>query len=172
MTEDSPDRLLAELHAARLLATRPAARQAYAVTPADLWAELNRAPGSPVSLSIARTLRQDPQAAARYRRMLGFLAVAHSPVALAASDGSAERRIGEAMLRLLPGVERTPPLLVIENTAAAALELVGADGSVLRLTLPAADEGTVILALGVDFPDAATAVALIQAPDTALYLLP
>jgi hypothetical protein len=172
MTDDSPDRLLAELHTARSLALRPAARGNAVVTSADLWAELNRAPGAPVSLLIARALREDTRAAARYRRMLGGLALAYAPVALAASDGAALRRIGEATLKLLPEADGAPPLLVIENTAAGALELVGADGSTLRLALPAADEGTVILALGSDFPDVALLLALFKAPDTALYLLP
>jgi hypothetical protein len=154
------------------LAMRQATRAEVAVAPSDLWADLNRAPGTPVSLSVARALRQDARAAARYRRMLGAMALAHTPVALAASDGTALRRIGEATLRLLPGGEGTPPLLVIENTSAGALELVGADGSTHRLGLPAPDDGAVILALGRDFPDAANVLALIEAPDTALYLLP
>ncbi len=171
MTDENPDLLLAELHAARSLALRPAVRDAAVITAADLWAELNRGPGAPVSLSVTRALRADTRIAVRYRRMLESLALAHAPVALAASDGAALRRIGAATLRLLPGAEGTPPLLVIENTAAGALELVGIDGSVLRLSLPPADEGTVILALGADFPDAAAALALVAATDTALYLL-
>ena len=172
MTDEPPDLLLAELHVARALALRPATRYAAGVTAADLWAELNRAPGAPISLAVTRALRADPRIATRYRRMLEALALAHAPVALAASDGVALRRIGAATLRLLPKADGAPPLLVIENTNAGALELVGIDGSVLRLALPPADEGTVILALGVDFPDAATVLSLIEAPDTALYLLP
>ena len=172
MTDETPDLLLAELHAARALALRPATRSAAGVTVADLWAELNRGMGAPVSLAVTRALRADPRIATRYRRMLEALALAHAPVALAASDGVALRRIGAATLRLLPKADGAPPLLVIENTNAGALELVGIDGSVLRLALPPADEGTVILALGVDFPDAATVLSLIEAPDTALYLLP
>jgi hypothetical protein len=172
MTDEAPDLLLAELHAARALALRPATRSAVGVTVADLWAELNRGLGAPVSLAVTRALRADPRIATRYRRMLEALALAHAPVALAASDGVALRRIGAATLRLLPKADGSPPLLVIENTNAGALELVGIDGSVLRLALSPADEGTVILALGADFPDAATALALIEAPDTALYLLP
>jgi hypothetical protein len=172
MTDDDPDRLLAELQTARSMAARPAVRQAATVSASDLWAELTRAPGAPVSLSLARALRSDPVTVTRYRRMLSGLALAHAPVALAASDGTALRRIGEAKLRLLPAADRTPPLLVIENTTAGALELVGTDGETIRLALPTPDEGTVILALGSDFPDAATVLALIEAPDTALYLLP
>jgi hypothetical protein len=172
MNDDTPDRLLAELHVARSLALRPAAKRAETATPADLWADLNRAPGAPVSLSVARALRDDARTALRYRRMLGGLAVAHAPVAMAASDGTALRRIGDAVLKLLPGSGNSPPLLVIENCTAGALELLGADGSALRLALPRADEGTVILALGADFPDAGAVLALIEAPDTALYLLP
>jgi len=172
MTDDSLDRLLAELHTARSLALRPAVRMDTAITPADLWADLNRAPGAAVSLPVARALRTDPRSADRYRRMLAALSLAHAPVALAASDGMTLRRIGAATLRLLPGTEFAPPLLVIENTAAGALELVGAAGTLFRLALPEADEGSVILALGADFPDAAAVLALLDAPDTALYLLP
>jgi hypothetical protein len=172
MTDETQDLLLAELHAARSLALRPVTRGAAGVTAAELWAELNRAPGAPVSLAVTRALRADPRIATRYRRMLQASALAHTPVALAASDGVALRRIGAATLRLLPKADSSPPLLVIENTNAGALELVGIDGSVLRLPLPPSDEGTIILALGADFPDAASALTLIEAPDTALYLLP
>lgn len=172
MMDESPDLLLAELHAARSLALRPVMGKAGTVTAADLWAELNRTPGTPVSLTLARALRTDPKAANRYRRMLSAIAVASAPVALAASDGATMRRIGVTTLRLLPAVAGNPPLLVLENISAGSLELVGADGSAVRVPLPPADEGSVILALGEDFPEAASVIALIEAPETALYLLP
>jgi hypothetical protein len=172
MTDDTPDRLLAELHVARALANRPPRRAARGVTATDLWANLGRAPGAPVSLAVARSLRDDPGVATRYRRMLEAIAIAHAPVALAASDGVALRRIGEATLRLLPATTDAPPLLVIENTTAAALELIGADGDTLRLALPPADAGTIIMALGDDFPEAAAVLTLLAAATTALFLLP
>ena len=170
MTDTDEDRLLAELHTSRLLslyATEANARGSAAA----LWAEINRAPDAPISLAVARAMQTDPAIARRYGRMMEGLSQAFSPVALAASDGAVQRRIGDATLRLLPAVEGSLPLLVIENTDARRLELLGADGVALRLELPPADAGNVVLALGPDLPRLDDILALLAAPDTALYLL-
>ncbi|MGL4236178.1 hypothetical protein [Tabrizicola sp.] len=166
------DILMAEVHIARQLSqAQPAVVRG--VTPADLWAEVRRAAGDPASLAVARALRGDPAMASRYRQMLSAVALAASPVALAASDGEVDRRIGSARLRLLPVTDGDVPLVVLEGAAeAASLEMVGHTGESLRLALPEPDAGTVILSLGPDFPQADAALALLRDPGTALYLLP
>jgi hypothetical protein len=167
------DILLAEVHIARQLSRAPAPTAVEGVTAADLWAEVRRDPGQPVSLAVARALRGHPETASRYRQMLSALAMASSPVALAASDGEVDRRIGSARLRLLPVTNGDVPLVVLEGIAdAGSLEMVGHTGEILRLALPEPYAGTVILSLGPDFPQAAAALALLRDPGTALYLLP
>jgi hypothetical protein len=83
----------------------------------------------------------------------GACSLAHSPVALAASDGGVRRRVGEAVLELLPTAAGDVPLLVLTGPlaeAAQALELVGLGAAPLRLALPPADGAAVLLALGPD----------------------
>ena len=170
MTE-TVERLLAEMHIARRLSDRPAREAATGVTTADLWAEARREAGAPASLAVARALRDRQDVARRYRRMLEGLALAHAPVALAASDGDVRRRIGDAELRLL--TQDGGALLVIENAGAArALDIMAEDGETLRLALPQEDGGAMILSLGADTPDGARAHALLRDPGTALFLLP
>jgi hypothetical protein len=171
------DVLMAEMHIARQLsrASAPALAPALSggITTAALWAEVRRAAGQPASLAVARALRGEPATAARYRQMLSAIALASSPVALAASDGAVERRIGSATLRLLPTQDGDVPLLVLEGAPdAASLEMVGQAGESLRLALPLSDQGAVILSLGPDFPQADAALALLRDPGTALFLLP
>lgn len=175
---DDLDRLLAELHAARFLAGRAVAGlEAAAPGPghAEMWAFVRRPAGAPVPLALARALRDDPGAGRRYRAMLGALSLAHSPVALAASDGAVRRRVGEAILELLPTAAGDVPLLVLTGPpaeAARALELVGPGAAPLRLALPPADGAVVLLALGPDVAEAADALRLLRDPATAIFLLP
>lgn len=170
---DEIDLLLAEVHIARSLARKPLDVEMPTVSHADIWAAIRRPSDQPVSLAFARSLRDDPKVAQRYRQMLQAAACGFSPVAMAASDGVVTRRIGAATLRLLPATATGAPLLVLESVAGiSAVELVGEDNSILRLALPAADDGSVILSLGADYPDAATLLALLRAPQTAIYLLP
>jgi hypothetical protein len=172
------DRLMAEVHAARLLAGRAVAgREGAAPRPsaAQLWAFVRRPAAAPVPLEVARALRDDPGAARRYRAMLAGLSLAHSPVALAASDGAVRRRLGEAVLELLPVGAGEVPLLVLTGgpaEAARALEFIGPNAEPLRLALPPADGGAVVLALGPDVPEAADALRLLREPATAIFLLP
>ena len=93
MTDDGASRLLAEIHAARgLLRAAPCVpRPSHAA----LWAHATREPGRPVDLAVERAIRGDPETARRYRTMLAAQALAHAPLALAASDGSqSSRRVG------------------------------------------------------------------------------
>lgn len=170
--EAGMDGLMAAIHIARQLSQAQGTERMQAPAAAELWAEVRRAGSAPVSLAVARALREDEAAAARYRKMLAAVAVAHSPVALAASDGEVTRRIGETVLRLLLATGDGAPLLLLEgHQAATALEMVGEDGQTLRLDLPQPDQDTVILALGPDLPETQVALDLLANPGTALYLL-
>ena len=173
------DRLLAELHAARLLAEHAVADQKEVarprLSPAELWAFVRRLPADPVSLDLIRALRDDLAMGRRYRAMLEAVALAYSPVALAASDGAVRRRVGEAVLELLPAAAGDVPLLVLTGQpaeAAQALELVGPSSAPLRLDLPTTDGSPVLLALGSDVPEAPEALRLLRDPATAIFLLP
>lgn len=173
MVDQSPDRLLAELHAARhLTRSRPSARPA--ISTADLWAHVRRAPDQPVSLTVQRLLRDDPSTARRYRAMVQGLAMAHSPVAMAASDGTVRRSVGDMVVELLAETDENP-LLVIRNVpepAPKAVELVADSGTALRLALPPQDGGAIIVSLATGGSDAGAALGLLQDPATAIFLLP
>ncbi|MBM7067440.1 hypothetical protein [Actibacterium sp. 188UL27-1] len=170
---DVDDQLLAELHAARhLILARPDARDG--ISHADLWGHVRRQPGQPVSLAIQRGLRDDPALARRYRAMLQALSMAHSPVALAASDGRIRRTVGDMVVELLCEPDQIP-LLVISNVAdpsPQAVELVGESGTALRLALPPFDGGAIIVSLVADGPDSDAALGMLQDPGTAIFLLP
>ena len=169
--------LLAELHGARVLARSArcgsAARGATGaarVSDAALWRHARRRPGDAISLAVQRALA-DVETGRRYRTMLAALAVAHSPVALAAADGTVRRRVGRMVLELL---QDGPPLLVIHldgvDPPPTLLELVGADHSV-RLGLPPATDGALVLSLEGDLDVPARARAMLRDPATELFLL-
>ena len=167
------DRLLAEAHTARLLAARALEGEGRRPSHAELWAHARRDPGAPVPLALVRALREDTAAARRYRAMLGALALAHAPVAMAASDGAVRRRVGAAVLELLPGGDGDTPLLVLTGgPAAGAIEMIGADAAPLRLALPPPEGASVVLALGPDVAEGEEALRLLRDPATALFLLP
>lgn len=167
-----PERLLAELHAARQLAREDVAAHgegASWIDPRALWRHVRRAPGAPVDLATVRLLRESEAARARYGAMMASVASAHSPVALAASDGAVTRRVGDAVLEMLPAEDGAPALLVLRvaDPAPAALELLGEAGA-LRLALPRPEDGTITIALE---GEAEGAAALLADPRTAIYLL-
>jgi hypothetical protein len=181
-------RLLAEIHAARglLRAGAPddvlAARPSDAVRPSDvarpshaaLWAHATRAPGAPVDFAVARALRSDPDTARRYRRMLGAQAVAHAPLAAAASDGAlARRRVGPFELEILEGAEGAPPLLVLRGEAARTPGLIEAwlGDEAVRLELGPPVAGAILLALDPAVPEAALLDRMLRDPAAAVFLL-
>ena len=169
MTEEA-DRILAELHLARGLAAAPRP-VGPAVSTAALWAHARRRLGAPVDLGTIRALREDPGAAARYRRLLEGLALAHAPVALAASDGTMRRRLGPAELELHPSADGA--LMVLKGAGGArAIEVIPPEGEPCRLALPAPEDGTVILSLAPHAPETGMALAALRDPGSAIFLLP
>ncbi|MGX9978680.1 hypothetical protein [Methylobacterium fujisawaense] len=172
MSEEAA-RLLAEIHAARALMRTPAPATARPST-AALWAHALREPGAPVDLAVVRALRGDPDTALRYRTLLAGQAVAHAPQAIAASDGDlAARRVGLFLLEVVPADEDAPPLLVIRgggDRPVRALEVSLGDDTV-RLALPPAAEGAIVIALDPEVPEADRLGQLLRDPATAVFLL-
>lgn len=169
-----PARLLAEIHAARTL-VRDAGSATPSVAVGALWAHARRPPGATVDLAVARSLRTDPEAARRYRAILAGLAVAHAPMAAAASDGALRaRRVGAFTLEALPGDAGSPPLLVIRGGEGAPTPrlieaALGAESVRLELGEPVA--GASLLALDPAVPEAALLARLLSDPASAVYLL-
>lgn len=164
-------RFLAELHAARALAgaKAPSVRPSHAA----LWAHATRAPGGPVDLALERAIRGDPDTARRYRTMLAAQALAHAPLAAAASDGSLlRRRVGAFELEILEGEAGAPPLLILrgEPPMPRILEVwLGAE--TVRLDLGEPVEGAILLALDPAVPEAERLGRLLRDPACAVFLL-
>lgn len=164
--------MLAEIHAARGLmrATAPARPIGHAA----LWAHAIREPGQPVDLAVVRALRTDPDTARRYRAMLGAQALAHAPLAAAASDGGiARRRVGPFELEILPGEDDTPPLLLLRGVGPKAPRVIEAwlGDATVRLELGAPVEGAILLALDPAVPEAAELGRMLRHPACAVFLL-
>lgn len=169
-------RLLAEIHAARALmrASEPARDTSRRPGTAELWAHAARELGGPVDLALVRAIRADPATARRYRALLGAQAIAHAPLAAAASDGAvASRRVGPFTLEILPADDDAPPLLVLRGSAARlprAIEAMLGDETA-RLGLPPAIDGAVLVALDPGVPEAARLGAMLRDRACAVYLL-
>ncbi len=169
-------RLLAEIHAARALmrASEPARDTSRRPGAAELWAHATREPGGPVDLVLVRAIRTDPATARRYRALLAAQAIAHAPLAAAASDGAiASRRVGAFNLEILPADEDAPPLLVLHGSGARpprAIEAMLGDETV-RLALPPAIDGAVLVALDPGVPEAARLGEMLRDRDCAVFLL-
>jgi hypothetical protein len=166
-------RLLAEIHAARGLMRAPAATAARPST-AALWAHALREADAPLDLAVVRALRGDPDVARRYRTLLAGQAVAHAPLAVAASDGDlAARRVGPYLLEVVPADGDAPPLLVIRGGGGRplrALEVSLGDDAV-RLALPPPVEGAIVIALDPAVPEADRLGQLLRDPAAAVFLL-
>lgn len=162
-------RLFAELHAVRALMREPA--PAPRVGHAALWAHAIRAGGGPVDLAVVRAIRTDPDVARRYRTLLGAQAIAHVPLAAAASDGALlRRRVGPFELEILEG---TPPLLIVrgaDTRLPRTIEAWRGDESV-RLDLPPSAEGAIVLALDPAVPEAEALGRMLRDPGSAVFLL-
>ncbi|MBN4096516.1 MULTISPECIES: hypothetical protein [unclassified Methylobacterium] len=165
-------RLLAEIHAARAL-VRDAATTARP-DHAGLWAHATRAPDGPVDLATVRAIRGDPATARRYRTMLGALALAHAPLAAAASDGAIlRRRVGAFALEILEAADGAPPLLVLRGESGQMPRVIEAwlGDETVRLDLGPAIEGAAVLALDPAVPDAALMGRMLRDPACAVFLL-
>ncbi|MEE7480383.1 hypothetical protein MPAR168_06125 [Methylorubrum populi] len=165
-------RLLAELHAARALvrAKGPAVRPSHAA----LWAHAIRAPGQPVDLALERAIRSDPDTARRYRTLLGAQALAHAPLAAAASDGALlRRRVGPFELEILEGEDGAPPLLILRGAQAPMPRTIEAwlGDAAVRLDLGEPVEGAILLALDPAVPEAALLGRMLRDPACAVFLL-
>ena len=166
--------LLAEAHAARLVA-REAWLAPNTASPGahELWTYVRREPGAPASLAIERAIRTDAATGARYRAMLGAIAVAHAPFARAASDGQiASRRIGPCTIEILEA-EDAPPLLVIHLNGIDRLSMmeIARGEERLRLALPAPTAGAIVLSLDPTNAEAATLDRLARDAASEIFLL-
>lgn len=162
-------RLLAELHAARALMRAPV--PGPRIGHAALWAHATRAAGRPVDLAVVRAIRTEPETARRYRAMLAAQAIAHAPLAAAASDGAIlRRRVGPFELESLEG---TPPLLILRGTEPRLPKTIEAwlGDDVVRLDLPPPVEGAIVLALDPAVPEADALGRILRDPGSAVFLL-
>ncbi|MET7241830.1 hypothetical protein ABZT49_00520 [Methylobacterium sp. EM32] len=169
-------RLLAEIHAARALMRDSGPPRGAGTGPsaASLWAYATRAAGGPVDLAVVRAIRTDPATARRYRALLAGQAIAHAPLAVAASDGAiAVRRVGAFTLEILPETEDGPPLLVLRGEEAQALRAIEAmlGDEAVRLDLPPALDDAIVVALDPEVPEAARLGAMLRDPACAVFLL-
>lgn len=179
--DDPSARLLAEVHAARRLFRRSDLTDAGTsarshATAAELWAHVRRVPGQAVSLAVERLIRTDPVARMRYRTMLTSQALAHAPLAVAASDGAVERRrIGSFTLEIVPAEGGAMALLLIRGPIAGAslprqIE-VTLGSEMLRLDLGEPVAGTVVLTLDPAVAEAAALARLVADPNAEIFLL-
>ncbi|GJD94406.1 hypothetical protein [Methylobacterium iners] len=172
-------RLLAELHAARHLARgsrRSEAEARPSLSAAALWAHVRRVPGRPVSLAVERQIRDDPATGRRYRAMLRSQALAHTPLAIAASDGAVvQRRLGSFALEIVPPDAEAMALLLIRGVAegASAPSLIEAalGAEIVRLELGAPIAGTIVLALDPEVAETALLARLAADPKSEIFLL-
>lgn len=168
---DDAARLLAEIHAARglLRASVPAGGPTHAA----LWTHATREPGRVVDLAVERAIRHDPAIARRYRSMLAAQALAHAPLAVAASDGPlSSRRVGPFALDILPAEADTPPLLILrgEGRMPRVIEAMRGEEAV-RLDLGEPVDGSIVLALDPAVPEAERLGRLLGDPASAVFLL-
>lgn len=180
-SDDPSVRLLAEVHEARRLYRQSGMRDAGATdrshaTAAELWAHVRRVPGQQISLAVERQIRLDPAVRLRYRAMLTSQALAHAPLAVAASDGAVEsRRIGSFTLEFVPAEDGAMALLLIRGPGGGAslprqIE-VTLGSEMLRVDLGKPVAGTVILALDPSVADAMTLARLVADPNAEVFLL-
>lgn len=176
--DDPSARLLAEMHEARRLVGRSGAGGVTRsqATAAELWAHARRAPGQSISLTVERQIRVDPVIRLRYRTMLTSQALAHAPLAVAASDGAVKRRwIGAFTLEIVPAEGEAMALLLIRapsgSTSLPRRIEVMLGSEMLRLDLGEPVAGTVVLALDPSLAEAATLARLVADPNAEVFLL-
>jgi hypothetical protein len=174
-------RLLAEVHAARGLMQRLKLRKEETIvrsspTAADLWAHVRRKPGEVLSLKAERAIRNDPEVSQRYRTMLSAQALAHSSLAIAASDGTVRhRRLGPFTLEILPPDGAAMTLLLIrgvdEGTSTPSIIEAAFGANIVRLELVPPIAGTIVLALDPEVPETAMLACLVADPKSEIFLL-
>jgi hypothetical protein len=130
---------------------------------------------APPDFVIEQAIRTDPATARRYRNLLAGMAVAFSPVALAAAtDPVPGRVLGQWRLRVSQP-EGLSPVLVLESLGPApaptAIEAVGPAGGPIRLPLPEPVRGSIQLPLDGHFAELAAFHRLIADPQTSIALL-
>jgi hypothetical protein len=130
---------------------------------------------APAIFAIEQAIRTDPATAHRYRNLLAGMAIAFSPVALAAAtDPVPSRVLGQWRLRVSQP-QGLSPVLVLENLASApaptAIEAVGPAVGPIRLPLPEPVRGSIQLPLDGHFAELAAFHRLITDPQTSIALL-
>jgi hypothetical protein len=178
--ESSAFALMAEGHAARLLAlslsNRALEPRAPAETPSivELARYARRRAAAVADLSIERYLRRDPEGAARYRRVLASLAIAHSRIAMAASSPEVERRIGDYRLAVIDDYGDEAPLMILSANSAAAwptmIEAHRGEESV-RVSLAAPIDGRIVIVLDPGIAETGTLARLLRDSRCELFLL-
>ena len=165
------------LRDARALAEAAAMPGAAGVSAAHLWHHAARE-GDAIDLRIERHLRRHPGARMVYARALAARAAGFSSIAAAAaSDRVLARRLGPHRLQLIDEGGITWLTLTLGDVAGAeagrryALEALGADGSSQRIDLGAPIDGVLQVPLEPRFAELARLKALLERPDTAVYLL-
>jgi len=176
---DDLARLLAEVHSARLLGQTLRSGQeqtdASAIPASRIWAHARRLPGAPISIDVERAIRRDPEIARQYRAMMATIALAHAPMAIAASSGAiSERRVGGLSVAVLDEGPGSVAILVVrvspDQSAPRLMELRGPDDT-LRIGLQEPVENTIVLSLDPGNPEAATIERLIRDPATEIYFI-
>jgi hypothetical protein len=145
-----------------------------AVSVAELWGYTRRPHNAPADLRIESALRNDKRTAARYRAILRDVALAHSPLAMAAGSGTIpDRQVGQFLLRVIDDADSAYLVLSTEGAGApspAALEVHGSDGLV-RIELSAPVRGHITVALEDKNPDHTNLLKLLGVSSSELFLL-
>ena len=167
----------AALRDARAMAEAATSPGAAGISAARLWHHAAREGGA-IDLRIERHLRRHRGARAVYARALAARAEGFSPMAAAAASARVqERRLGPHRLQLIDeGGITWLTLTPGEGTRLEAgrrygLEALGADGSSQRIDLGAPIDGVLQVPLEPRFADLAKLQALLERPDSAVYLL-
>jgi hypothetical protein len=139
----------------------------------DILKHARRMQGEPVSFAVERAIRSDPSAASRYRKILAGFALAHAPLASAASDGRMKnRRVGPYTFEIIAG-DGSPILLIRLSDGAkppGKIELHRLDES-LRISLSKPVNGAIFLSLDPTHAEGRQLAALIADPITEIFVL-
>ena len=175
--------MLAHEHAGRELAqavvrARIAPPAAAAVGTAELWRYARREHGTPADFRIEAALRAQPRTAGRYRQMLRGMAMAHSPLAMAAGSGTyPDRAVGGYRLRVIEDPDAIYLVLQAEQDVVlppTGLEVHGKSGGkegLVRILLSAPVRGHITVVLDRHDTAHATLLAYLAEAGSELFLL-